>query len=299
MNEAAVIPVALFAYARPQHLARVLDGLKANRVPLIHAYADGAKGPQDSPQVDAVREMLRKVDWCEMRLVKRTSNLGLGRNVLAGVSEVAKLHEAFIVWEDDLIAVPGTYDWVAAALRHYAGDERVMSVTAWTHPRLTPGDVGDRPYFDARAECWVWGGYARSWRGMEQTALEKLAAARARGVAPDAYGADLPRMAKDEARKNIWAVRWLYHHLQHGGLCVRPPWSMVEHIGFDASATNAAGASAWANPPLSAAPPIPADWPEPREHPECRALHRAAQTVPAWPVRAWRRLHRTLGGGAV
>ncbi|HET7535421.1 MAG TPA: hypothetical protein VFJ90_03145, partial [Candidatus Didemnitutus sp.] len=217
------------------------------------------------------------------------------RNVLAGVSEVAQLHSAFIAWEDDLIAVPGTYEWVCAALRHYAADERVMSVTAWTHPRLTPSDVGVAPYFDGRAECWVWGGYARSWRGMEQTALEKMAAARARGVAPDAYGTDLPRMARDEARKNIWAVRWLYHHLQHGGLCVRPPWSMVEHIGFDASATNAAAAGVWANPPLRPAPDVPAAWPEPRENAACRDLHRAAHPSVSLPVRVWRRLRR-MGG---
>jgi putative methyltransferase (TIGR04325 family) len=155
-------------------------------------------------------------------------------------------------------------------LRHYAAEQRVMSVTAWTHPRVAPDGLGDRPYFDGRAECWVWGAWARSWQSMEQTARAKLAAARARDLAPDAYGADLPAMARDEARKNIWAVRWLYHHLQHGGLCLRPPWSMVEHIGFDPGATNAGMPRGWANPPLRPAPSVPSVWPPAVEHPECR-----------------------------
>jgi len=271
-----VIPVILFAYARPEHLARVLGCLRENKVPLIYAYADGAKGGADAAAVDATRALLRAVDWCELRLIERPANLGLGRNVLAGVTEVAARHEAFIVWEDDLICVPGTYDWLGAALRHYAGDLRVMSVSAWTHPRVTPADVADQPYLDARADCWVWGGYARAWRGMEQPAVEKMAAVEARGLAADAYGADLPRMARDEARKNIWAVRWLYHHLQQGGLCLRPPWSMVEHIGFDQGATNAGEALGWENPPLSAAPPLPSAWPEGGEHPECRGLWQVA-----------------------
>jgi hypothetical protein len=218
--------------------------------------------------------------------VERASNLGLGRNVLAGVSEVASQNEAFIVWEDDLICVPQTYDWMVAALRAYADDKRVMSVTAWTHPRVIPKGVGNRSYFDGRAECWVWGTWARSWRGMaDQSALKKLQAAEERGIGREAYGADLKAMAEVEATHNIWAVRWLYHHFQHGGLCLRPPWSMVEHIGFDASATNAEFATDWGNPPLREAPPIPSHWPEPQEHLSVRKLWYQANRL-GWRARA-------------
>jgi hypothetical protein len=283
------IPVILFAYARPTHLARVLACLRENAVPLIYVFADGAKGGADAAAVAETRALLRGITWCEVRLTERPDNLGLGRNVLAGVTEVAARHEAFIVWEDDLVCVPGTYAWVCAALRHYADDERISSISAWTHPRVTPGDLGAQPYFDGRAECWVWGAWTRSWRGMaDQTASEKMAAALARGVAADAYGADLAVMARAEQAQNIWAVRWLYHHLQQGGLCLRPPWSMVEHIGFDAGATNAAAATDWVNPPLRPVPPVPAAWPEARENPACRGLWQAANPG-GWRQR-WRRL---------
>jgi hypothetical protein len=290
MRESTMIPVVLFAYARPDHLTRVLDALRDNRVPRIMAFADGARGLADAARVRKVRGLLRAVDWCDLQLVERPENRGLGRNVIAGVSEVAERHEAFIVWEDDLVAVPGTYAWMCAALRRFADDPRVMSVTAWTHPRITPADVGAQPYFDGRAECWLWGSWARAWRGMaDQTALEKLAAAGNRGLPADAYGSDLPLMAAAEERQNIWAVRWLYHHLQHGGVCMRPPWSMVEHIGFDALATHAAGAGAWTNPPLRAVPPMPATWPEVREHPACRGRWQVAADVkPRWWHRLWR-----------
>jgi hypothetical protein len=289
----APIPVIVFAYARPVHLARVLASLRENRVPRIVAYADGVKGAGDAERVAEVRRQLRGIDWCETRIVERSQNLGLGRNVLSGVSEVAAGDDAFIVWEDDLVAVPGTYDWMVAALRYYASAERVMSVTAWTHPRVTPRDVGSAPYFDGRAECWVWGTWARAWRGItEQNAWEKMLAAERSGIGRRSYGADLPGMAQVEERRNIWAVRWLYHHLQHGGLGVRPPWSMVEHIGFDELATNSQFSSEWTNPPLRAAPPIPVRWPEPREHPECRRLWRRA--YPSRLVRLWRRLRLKL-----
>ncbi len=268
-----VIPVILFAFARPLHLKQVLRSLQENRVTRIIAYADGARNQTEAARVEEVRRLLREVDWADLTLVGRAENLGLGKNVRAGVGEVAALHPAFIVWEDDLIAIPGTYAWLCAALREHAHDPQIMSVTAWTHPRITPGNLGGRPYLDARAECWVWGAWSRSWRGMESgTAREKQSRAQRRGVAPDAYGADLPVMARDEARRNLWAVRWLYHHLEHGGLCLRPPRSLVEHIGFDAEATNAAEALRWRNPPLPLDLPNTVIPVSPSEHPDCRRL---------------------------
>lgn len=269
----SVVPVVLFAHARPLHLRQVLRSLQENRVTRIIAYSDAARTPTEATRVADVRRVLREVDWADLTLVERTQNLGLGRNVRQGVGEVAARHPAFIVWEDDLVAIPGTYAWLCAALHAHANNPRIMSVTAWTHPRITPGDLRGRPYLDARAECWVWGAWSRSWSGMESgSAREKQSRALRRGVAPDAYGADLPGMARDEARRNLWAVRWLYHHLEHGGLCLRPPHSLVEHIGFDAAATNAADALRWRNPPLRLTPPrsvIPAN---PAEHPDCRSL---------------------------
>jgi len=263
------------------HLARVLACLRENSVPLILAYADGAKGAADAAAVAETRALLRGIDWAEVRLIERTENLGLGRNVLAGITDVAARHEAFIVWEDDLICVPGTYAWLCAALRAYANEPKVMSVTAWTHPRVTPAGMGEMPYFDGRAECWVWGTWARAWRGMmDENALAKMAAARSRGMPAVAYGSDLLPMARYEERRNIWAVRWLYHHLQHGGLCVRPPWTMVEHIGSDPTATNCADLGWMAQPCPEYAPPIPVEWPKVQLDPVCARLWRDATRVP-------------------
>jgi len=272
----ATTPVVLFAYARPDLLQRTLACLRENHVPLIYAFSDGPATPEKGPAVAQVRELLRAVDWCQTRLVERPNNLGLGLSIRTGVAEVFKEHESLIVFEDDLICVPGTYDYLCAALRRYRDDPRVMSVTAWTHARVTPPGVGGQPYFDGRAECWVWGAWRRSWAGMEATALEMIRACEAQGIDPWRYGADLPSMAERELKQNIWAVRFLYLHILRRALCLRPPWSMVEHIGFDPRATNAATATDWANPPFRPCPPLPTAWPEPVERRECSGLWRKA-----------------------
>lgn len=268
------IPVVLFTYARPDHLRRTLDCLRDNTVPVIYAYSDGPGSADKEDAVASVRAMLRSIDWCEVVLCERATHFGLGRSILAGVTEVLAKHDSAIVFEDDLICVPGTYQYLSAALEHYRHDDRVMSVTGWTHPLVTPRDVTTAPYFDGRAECWVWGTWSRAWEGMEVDARTLMEQCRDKGIDVYKYGADLVTMAETELARNIWAVRLLYLHILRGGLCLRPPWSLVEHIGFDANATNARDEIWLRNTQLKRCPATPAQWPQPIENRECAPLHR-------------------------
>lgn len=272
----SIIPVILFAYSRPDHLVKTIDCLRQNHVPFIYAFSDGPKGRGDVFAVNEVRRILRSIDWCDIVLCERETNLGLGRSILTGVTEVLSKHDAALVYEDDLICVPGTYAYLSEALKRYRNDYRVMSVTGWTHPIITPRDITDQPYFDGRAECWVWGTWARAWHGMATDAKSLMKRCERSGIDVYKYGADLVDMAKLELRRNIWAVRLLYWHILNNGLCLRPPWSMVEHIGWDSRGTNALDPGILAASPLRACPPIPTQWPTPAENSECALLHQKA-----------------------
>ena len=123
------IPVVLFAYARPAHLQQALACLRADRVPLIYAFADGAKGTADAAMVAETRARLRSIDWCEVRLTERAENLGLGRNVMAGVGEVAARLYATAV-TPTLIAAgtcDGASSCVATLAERTPGTERTRS----------------------------------------------------------------------------------------------------------------------------------------------------------------------------
>jgi hypothetical protein len=280
-----LIPVVLFAYNRPEHLRRTLTCLRENAVPQLWIFSDGPRTPQAAPAVEAVRAILRAVDWCDVQLVERPHNLGLGTSILTGVSQVLAQHEAALVFEDDLVCVPGTYQFLSAALRHYRATEKVMSVTGWTHASVTPPVTLGPVYFDGRAECWTWGTWSRAWKGMTDNAKSLVARCRANAIDPARYGSDLLEMAELEQQRNIWAVRWLLWHILQGGLCLRPAHSLVEHIGFDSQATNAKDGTQWSSPTLQPCPPLPEAWPEPVEHPDCARLWQAAAGRPASPVR--------------
>ncbi len=241
-------------------------------MPLLYVFSDGAKTPDKQDAVDKVRQILHAIDWCETRIIERQENYGLGRSILAGVNSIFEQHNSALIFEDDLICVPGTYEYLCSALDYYADNEKVTSVTGWTHPRVIPTDVSQLPYFDGRSECLVWGTWRRVWPGMTRNAIEWMKEAERKGIDIYRYGADLPIQAQGELIRNIWAVRFLYMQIAQGGLCLRPPHSMVEHLGVGVDATNSMGADELRNPPLQPCPPIPQQWPEAIENSQCPQL---------------------------
>jgi hypothetical protein len=264
-------PVVVFAYARPDTLRRTLECLRENQIPQLYVFCDGAKSDAVTRQVKEVRALVREITWTKLEIIERGVNFGLGKSIRAGVDEILGKHDSLLVFEDDLICVPGTYQYLAAALEQYRDNDKVMSVTGWTHRRVTPSDVGELPYFDGRAESLLWGTWKRAWKGMDRDAASLVAECRQRGIDPTRFGTDVLDMAAAEQKRNIWAVRWVCLHLLNRGLCMRPPRSMVDHIGLDHRASNAGGDAMWEQT-LGPAPAIPTTWPAAVENPQCSAL---------------------------
>ena len=268
-----MVPVLITAYNRPDYLLSLLKCLKNDNVPLIYIYSDGPRLFEHTESVIEVRNICKNIDWCKVVLVEREKNWGLGPSVRAAVTDVLSQHKSVIVFEDDLIFVPGTYNYLVSALNAYCKHDIVMSVTAWTHPNIIPKDVVDKPYFDGKGECWAWATWRDSWKGMDTHPLDMMLKCLAKGIDIEKYGSDLPKLAHQSLEKNTWAVGWWYLHFLKGGICMRPPHSLVEHIGWDCRATTTLeDMKVWSNPPLKPAPIVPYVWPDPVEHPDCKNL---------------------------
>lgn len=273
MAVANLIPVVVFAYNRADLLRLLIESLKHQGIPLLYVFCDSAKSAEDAIRVREVYDVVEAIDWCPKIVHQHKSNLGLGKSVKFGVSQVLKNHKSAIIFEDDLICVDGTYNYLCSALKRYENEEKVMSVTGWTHPSIIPDNVESMPYFDGKSECWGWGTWDRAWVGMEKTALEIFNECRKAGLDLEKYGTDMPKMAIEAEQKNLWAVGWWYLHLLKNGLCLRPPHSLIETTGWDGrGSTVKPSMKFWRNPPLKRCPPIPIDYPQPFEHNDCANL---------------------------
>lgn len=280
-------PVALFAYARPDALARALAPLHAAGVSRIYAYVDGVAAQRDAAAHDAVVSMLRSVAWAEVTLTVRPSNLGLHAALRTGLDDFFAREPAGVIIEEDVRLADGAYAWICEALERYAGDPRAGAISAWVHRRVIPHDVRDM-WWSGRWSCWGWAGWRRTWELMREPVDALLQRMPSEGMDPAAYGDDVVTCAK------------LGHWDAHLGLALcgarqhtlYPPRSIADHTGFGDSASNQHHAAQWRATP--AAPVDPAwRWPaRAEEHAASIALWRLASTADLPAMHAGRHSRR-------
>jgi hypothetical protein len=234
------VPVALFAYARPDHLQQVLAGIKANRVPLLYAFVDGPADPSKTEVVNQVIGLLKSVDWTELHLTIREQNLGLAGSIRSGITEVLKKHEHVVVLEDDIVMRPGAYAHTVAALLHYESDERVMSVSMWSQPSLRP-KTADQGFFSERFICWGWATYRKYWSLYQESPFEIYNKCLAAGINVDAWGADIKWQAENAEKKKLWYIGYALTHMLHRKLSYFPEEALAVNIGRDGSGENTGG----------------------------------------------------------
>ncbi|MBA2673304.1 glycosyltransferase [Ramlibacter sp.] len=240
----ALAPIALFAYKRPDHLARALASLRANpeaAASRLIVFCDGPKGAADAAGVAAVRELTARIDgFAAVEVHRREANAGLASSVIAGVTRVLGEHGRVIVVEDDLVVAPGFLRYMNDALALYADDDAVASVHAYLYPlaRMPP------PTFFLRgADCWGWATWARAWRHFDADGARLLAQLRAANLtrAFDLDGAyPYTCMLEDQiaGRNDSWAIRWHASAFLRSMLTLYPGHNLVHNIGNDASGTH-------------------------------------------------------------
>ena len=240
-NELA--PIALFAYRRPDHLAKTLAALRANpkaRDSILYVFSDAPKDVRSEKGVQQVRALLQRVEgFAKIALVLHSCKLGLARNITEGVSAVLDMHDAVIVVEDDLVVSPFFLRYMNAALACYQNEGRVGSISGFSYPVAAP-----ETYFIRGADCWGWATWRDRWHHYNPDGSTLLAQLNERGLA-DAFDLEgamaYTDMLKDQVagRNDSWAVRWHASCFLRDLLILYPGRTLVQNIGNDGSGTHA------------------------------------------------------------
>jgi hypothetical protein len=237
-------PVVVFAYARPEHLQRTIESLRANpeaASTVLHVLCDGPRSSQDQSQVDAVRKYVASIEgFASVHRVFREHNLGLAQSVIEGATELLRRHEQLIVLEDDLVLSPHFLRYMNQALVCYRHDDQVASVHGYCYPVDTPLP---ETFFLRGADCWGWATWARAWRHFEadgRTLLQRLRERRLTRAFDLDGSYRYTAMLEDQVagRNNSWAIRWHASCFLRDMLTLYPGRSLVDNIGNDASGTH-------------------------------------------------------------
>lgn len=241
-------PIALFIYARPEHLRRTIESLQncsCYAESPIYVFADGPKKPEQKAMVEATRDLVKSMlgDRAVYRFAD--SNKGLARSIINGVSELTEKHGKVIVIEDDLILAPQFLSYMNAALDKYENSENVFQVS---------GHMFEVPEFKSQTSAvmlpvtttWGWATWRRAWvhfdkdcKGWERLSRDR--ALRQRFNLNGSY--DYSTMLEKQMRHGVdsWGIRWYWSVFQKSGLTVFPPRTLVTNDGVDGSGSHGRG----------------------------------------------------------
>ncbi len=237
-------PVALFAYNRKNMVEATVRSLAKNHGAAetdIHIYSDGWKGKSDQPAVKEVRAFLKTVTgFKSVTIHEAEKNRGLGRSIIAGVTEMIEKYGEVIVLEDDLELSPWFLKFMNDGLNTYRNSEKVASIHGYLYP--VKAALPDT-FFIKGADCLGWATWGRAWKLFNSDAKYL-------------YDTILERKQMDEFNFNgaafkekilqrviagtndSWAVRWDASIFLHDRLTLYPGRSLVHHMGADGAGTN-------------------------------------------------------------
>lgn len=260
--------IAVFAFNRPQHLARTLEALAAcpeAQHSSITIFCDGPRRDGDAAAVAAVRATARAArGFGSLTVEASDGNLGLAGSIIRGVGAQLARSDRVIVVEDDLVVSPHFLRFMNQGLDLYADEPRVASIHGYTYPI---GETLPETFFQRGADCWGWATWGRAWRHFEPDGARLLARLQQRRLTRqfDLDGSyPYTRMLEDQiaGRNDSWAIRWHAACFLDELLTLYPGRTLVENIGNDSSGTHCQTTDAYAGVPSGEAidlRPIPVE----------------------------------------
>ena len=238
-------PVLIFTYNRPWHTLQTLTSVRNNTLASssdIIIYSDGPKisaSPDDSRNIEKVREIIHRQDW-DLNIKVRTSstNKGLAKSIIEGVTETLREYEHVIVLEDDMVVSPHFLTYMNEALTKYENEGSVISVHGFNLP------INYKvPFFLKGADCWGWATWRRGWslfRSDGRLLMNEIME-RKSSYEFDLEGAyQYTEMLQNQidGKNNSWAIRWYASAFLENKLTLYPGISLVRNIGNDNSGTH-------------------------------------------------------------
>lgn len=238
-------PVVLFAFARPDTTARVLDGIRAARPErlLLVANAPRPELPEEVERAGRVRELLQGIDWdCEVSTNYAETHLDQKSRIESGLDWVFEQAEEAVVLEDDCVPDPSFFAFCDELLDRHRDDERVMSISGDNFQFDLPASE-DSYYLSRYPHTWGWATWRRAWEHYDPE-MSRWPELRDRrwldqvlgGGHAVAYWTHLFEQTWRE--RDAWDRAWVFASLLQGGLHAIPNVNLVTNIGFREDATH-------------------------------------------------------------
>lgn len=237
----SIAPVLFLVFNRPEETRRVFEAIRQARPRRLYVAADGPRisRPTDVDACNEVREIIKLVDWeCQLFTLIRTENIGCKYAVSSAIDWFFEHEESGIILEDDTLPSQSFFSYCSELLKRYHDDSRVMKIAGFN----VLGDDYSYAYdyfFTNFSFTWGWATWRRAWV-LNDLELKNLPLVK-KLTLDKYYPFNKERNFCFEQANNgldTWDYQWDFTMACQSGLQIVPRISLIQNIGFNASATH-------------------------------------------------------------
>lgn len=247
------IAVVLIFFNRPECLKDVFKAIAKARPSRLYLIQDGARmnKPNDKSKIEQCREIVSHIDW-ECDVVKDYSdvNLGCGKRIFTGLTNVFKHEEYAAIIEDDIVIGESFLPFCKEICERYKDDQRIQYISGMNH--LGIYEDTQCSYFFSRqgGAIWGWATWARCWNELEWDLTPASDAYIIKCLDTqnwqDNLGARLVVRAR-KVRENIlngiypsfWTTHFAFYAAISNRINIVPKYNLTSNIGLTSETTHA------------------------------------------------------------
>jgi hypothetical protein len=240
----SLAPVIVTVYDRLQHFQQCVGALQRNRLAgqsELYVVSDAAGKPEHAAKIEQVRAYARSITgFKSVHLVFREQNYGGYRSFLAITKHVLEECDRFIFLEDDVVASPNFLDYMNGGLDFYEADQRIFSISAYTHPIRFPKKFNADVFFLPSGSSWGFATWKDRWEKVDFSVKDRYALALAdsklyKKLVSTGYYLMQLLLSDSQGRLQAPDIRVAFHHFIHDVYSVYPRLSKTINIGLDGS----------------------------------------------------------------
>lgn len=247
------IAVAMIFFNRPDTLKTVFESVREAQPSKLYLIQDGARAnrPKDVENVAKCREVVSNIDWeCEVVHDYSDINLGCGKRIFTGLSNVFMHEEYAAIVEDDIVIGESFLPFCKEMCERYKDDQRIHMISGMNHLGVYEECPYDYFFSQGGGAIWGWATWARCWNeldwNMEAVSNNYIVNCLKNGNTPNNVSkviAERALVIRQGILKGVSPTFWSLHFGLYGYLGSRlnivPKYNLISNIGLTGDSAHA------------------------------------------------------------
>ena len=247
------IAVAMIFFNRPDTLKTVFESVLEAQPSKLYLIQDGARAnrPKDVENVAKCREVVSNIDWeCEVVHDYSDINLGCGKRIFTGLSNVFMHEEYAAIVEDDIVIGESFLPFCKEMCERYKDDQRIHMISGMNHLGVYEECPYDYFFSQGGGAIWGWATWARCWNeldwNMEAVSNNYIVNCLKNGNTPNNVSkviAERALVIRQGILKGVSPTFWSLHFGLYGYLGSRlnivPKYNLISNIGLTGDSAHA------------------------------------------------------------